>query len=289
MARSEEMNSHSLENNDNDRVNITKGELRTLIDTAVCKAVKEQFKEVSETYSRTSSVPHSKSVPKTHSEAHSKPPSKKNGPKKEDVEHSSNQHSVSSKRIVFNDEPRTKSCTYKLRSLKNSEESKRKREEDNSRGSEKKHKGNTESKKFGSGKGSQRAEEKPKCSTCQKRHFGKCRLETKSQSGPPACGLCKSREHKTIDCKKIKDATCYSCNEKGNHSFPMSLLPLKLAGFDIVLGMDWLSDNRAQIICNKKQVVVKTSSVTSFLVDSTVNYGITVIYGEHKSFMVILY
>ena len=113
MARSEEVNSHSLENDDNDRVNITKGELRTLIDTAVSKAVKEQFKEVSETYSRTSSVPHSKSVPKTHSEAHSKPPSKKDGPKKEDVEHSSNQHSVPSKRIVFDDEPRTKSCTYK--------------------------------------------------------------------------------------------------------------------------------------------------------------------------------
>ncbi|XP_021979141.1 uncharacterized protein LOC110875251 [Helianthus annuus] len=152
MARSEEVNSHSLENDDNDRVNITKGELRTLINTAVSKAVKEQFKEVSET----------------------------------------------------------------LRSIKNSEESKRKREEDNSRGSEKKHKGNPESKKFGSGKGSQQTEEKPKCSTCQKRHFGKCRLETKSQSGPPACGLCKSRDHKTIDCKRIKDATCYGCNEKGH-------------------------------------------------------------------------
>ena len=37
-----------------------------------------------------------------------------------------------------------------------------------------------------------------------------------------------------------------------NHSFPLSVLPLKLAGFDIVLGMDWLSHNQAQIVCNKK-------------------------------------
>ncbi|KAF5766068.1 putative transcription factor interactor and regulator CCHC(Zn) family [Helianthus annuus] len=105
----------------------------------------------------------------------------------------------------------------RLRSLKNSEESKRKREDDTSQRSEKKHKGNTDHKKeSGSNKGNQRTEEKPKCATCQKRHFGKCRLETKSQSGPPACGLCKSKEHKTIDCKKIKDATCYNCNEKGH-------------------------------------------------------------------------
>ena len=41
MARSEEVNSHPLENHDDDRVNITRGELRTLIDIAVSKAVEE--------------------------------------------------------------------------------------------------------------------------------------------------------------------------------------------------------------------------------------------------------
>ncbi|MFS8014882.1 putative transcription factor interactor and regulator CCHC(Zn) family [Helianthus anomalus] len=268
----------------------------------------------------------------------------------------------------------------RLRSLKNSEESKRKREDDTSRRSEKKHKGNTDHKKeSGSNKGNQRIEEKPKCMNCQKRHFGKCKLETKSQSGSPACGLCKSKEHKTIDCKRIKDATCYGCNEKGhiktncpkyakkpeeakktnarvfqmnaheaiqddnvitgtflindvyarvlfdsgadksfidnkfckllnlpvktlsvkyeveladgtletastmldgcvisfkNHSFPLSLFPLKLAGFDIVLGMDWLSHNQAQIICNKKQVVIKTPSGESLTIQGDTQHGL---------------
>ncbi|XP_021979145.1 uncharacterized protein LOC110875256 [Helianthus annuus] len=206
-------------------------------------------------------------------------------------------------------------------------------------------------------------DEKPKCKTGQKRHFGKCRFESKSQPKPIACGICKSKEHKTLDCKKKKDVTCYNCNEKGhiktncpkytkkpeegkktnarvfqmnarevvkddnvitgtflindvyarvlfdsgadksfiddkfckllhlpvkalsmkyeveladgiletastmldgcfislrNHSFPLSLLPLKLAGFDIVIGMDWLSYNQPQIVCIKKHVVVKT-------------------------------
>ncbi|XP_022030456.1 uncharacterized protein LOC110931367 [Helianthus annuus] len=106
--------------------------------------------------------------------------------------------------------------TARLRSLKNSEEGKRKREDDNSQRSDKKRKGNTDHKKnSGSNKGNQQTDEKPKCKTCQKRHFGKCRFESKSQSKPIGCGICKSKEHKTLDCKKIKDATCYNCNVKG--------------------------------------------------------------------------
>ncbi|XP_035832822.1 uncharacterized protein LOC118481716 [Helianthus annuus] len=33
---------------------------------------------------------------------------------------------------------------------------------------------------------------------------------------PRACGICKSSEHKTLDCKDIKDAVCFDCNEKGH-------------------------------------------------------------------------
>ncbi|XP_022042030.1 protein mushroom body miniature-like [Helianthus annuus] len=212
MADSDEINSHPLENHDdNDRVNITKGELRSLINTAISKAVEEQLKEYSETHSRASSVPRSKSAPKTNSEPHNKPPSKNEGPKKDDDRHSSNEHSVPSRKPVFDNEPHA----VRLRSLKKSEESKRKREDEYSRGSEKKRKGNTDSKKFGSGRNSQQTEEKPKCTNWQRRHFGKCRLESNSNSGAPACGICKSKEHKSIECKKLKDATCYNCNEKG--------------------------------------------------------------------------
>ncbi|XP_022007897.1 uncharacterized protein LOC110907187 [Helianthus annuus] len=103
------------------------------------------------------------------------------------------------------------------RSLRSFEEGKRKREDENSRHSDKKHRGNSDHKKnSGSNKGNQQTDEKPKCKTCQKCHFGKCRFESKSQSQskPIGCGICKSKEHKTLDCKKLKDATCYGCNEK---------------------------------------------------------------------------
>ncbi|KAJ0906604.1 putative nucleotidyltransferase, Ribonuclease H [Helianthus annuus] len=59
-----------------------------------------------------------------------------------------------------------------------------------------------------------------------------------------------------------------------NHSFPLSLLPFKLAGFDIVLGMDWLSRNQAQIICGKRQIVLKTPSGESLTIRGDTHYGL---------------
>ncbi|KAJ0504605.1 putative transcription factor interactor and regulator CCHC(Zn) family [Helianthus annuus] len=103
------------------------------------------------------------------------------------------------------------------RSLRNTDAEKRKRDDDNSRRSDKKHRGNNDHKKgSGSKKDGHQSGDKPKCKTCQKYHFGRCRLDSKSQSQPRPCGICKSSEHKTLDCKKLKDATCYSCNEKGH-------------------------------------------------------------------------
>ncbi|XP_076941490.1 uncharacterized protein LOC143611067 [Bidens hawaiensis] len=40
------------------------------------------------------------------------------------------------------------------------------------------------------------------------------------------------------------------------HVIPVQLLPMRLAGFDIVLGMDWLSDNQARILCGKKAIEI---------------------------------
>ncbi|KAJ0854279.1 putative nucleotidyltransferase, Ribonuclease H [Helianthus annuus] len=268
------------------------------------------------------------------------------------------------------------------RSLRNKEAEKRKREDDTSRRSSKKHRGNGDNKKGSeSRRDGQQSGEKPKCKICKKQHFGKCRLESNSQTQSKsfACGICKSKDHKTLDCKNLKDATCYSCNEKGhiktncpkyakkpeeakktnarvfrmdakeavlddnvitctflvndvfarvlfdsgadksfvdhkfckllnmpvktlsihyeveladgtietvstvlegcvisikNHSFPLSLLPFKLAGFDIVLGMDWLSHNQAQIVCNRKQVVIRIPSGESLTIRGDTQYGL---------------
>ena len=38
------------------------------------------------------------------------------------------------------------------------------------------------------------------------------------------------------------------------HTFSIDLLPIQLGSFDIVIGMDWLSKHRAEIICHEKWV-----------------------------------
>ncbi|XP_024964985.1 uncharacterized protein LOC112505288, partial [Cynara cardunculus var. scolymus] len=40
--------------------------------------------------------------------------------------------------------------------------------------------------------------------------------------------------------------------------FPIRLMPMCLGGFDVVLGMDWLSNNHAQIVCNKNMIKIQT-------------------------------
>ncbi|KAJ0808416.1 putative nucleotidyltransferase, Ribonuclease H [Helianthus annuus] len=301
MARSEEVNSHPLENHDDDRINITRGELRTLIDTTVSKAVEEQLKGFSGTHSRTSSVPHSKSVPKTHSEAHSKPTSKKDEPKKENVEHSSNQHSVPSKRIVFDDGARTKSCTYKyFVSCKPRDFTREKGAIDcmtwldemdtvvDISGCAERDIVKHVSQSF---KGEALAWWKSLIQAA-----GKIPLYNMSWEQFVVFikeNYCPHHEVERIESDFLSlvmrnlDCQAYLTSfntmsrlvpylvtpePKRNHSFPMSLPPLKLAGFDIVLGMDWLSHNQAQIVCNKKQVVVKTPSSESLTIQGDTRY-----------------
>ncbi|KAJ0705064.1 putative nucleotidyltransferase, Ribonuclease H [Helianthus annuus] len=42
------------------------------------------------------------------------------------------------------------------------------------------------------------------------------------------------------------------------HKFSANLLPMKLAGFDVELGMDWLVANHARILCDKNSVEIRT-------------------------------
>ncbi|KAJ0876256.1 putative nucleotidyltransferase, Ribonuclease H [Helianthus annuus] len=547
MTRSEEANSHPVENRDDAKFLVTSTELKAIVNEAVEKALARQYSEYSETRSRTLSAPHAK--PKNHSEIRNKPPPTPPKPKKDEDRHSSNENSVHPKKLVVDEAPRAKGCTYKYfvsckpreftgekgavdcmtwldeietvvdisgcakrdmvkfasqsfkgealawwgaliqasgkatlysmsweqfvalikenycpqheveriesdflslvmknldcqayltsfntlsrlvpylvtpepksivrfigglapeikasvkasrpvtfrsvtdlslsltqdaarqRALRNIESDKRKREDDNSRRSSKKHRGNHDGKKGSKARRNEhRSGDKPKCKTCQKHHFGRCRFEQKSQS--KMCGICKSSEHRTLECKKLKDATCFSCNEKGhiktnspknakktedgkktnarvfqmnvqeaiendnvitgtflindvfarvlfdsgadksfvdskfcellglpvkalnakyeveladgtletvstvldgcaisirNHSFPLSLLPFKLAGFDVVLGMDWLSHNQAQIVCSRRQVIIKTPSGESLTIQGDTRHGL---------------
>ncbi|XP_021979340.1 uncharacterized protein LOC110875451 [Helianthus annuus] len=54
-------------------------------------------------------------------------------------------------------------------------------------------------------------EAKPECKTCRKRHVGKCQ-----HNQPKGCGICKQIDNKSLECKDLKNATCYRCGEKGH-------------------------------------------------------------------------
>ncbi|KAL8155372.1 hypothetical protein AgCh_000671 [Apium graveolens] len=52
---------------------------------------------------------------------------------------------------------------------------------------------------------------------------------------------------------------CPRCDiEIGGHHFYANLIPFKLREFDVILGMDWLSENNAQIDCKNRKVRLRT-------------------------------
>ncbi|KAM0051849.1 putative nucleotidyltransferase, Ribonuclease H [Helianthus debilis subsp. tardiflorus] len=42
--------------------------------------------------------------------------------------------------------------------------------------------------------------------------------------------------------------------ELGGHEFTLDLLPVELGSFDVVVGMDWLSSNKAEVVCHEKTI-----------------------------------
>ncbi|XP_022030810.1 uncharacterized protein LOC110931735 [Helianthus annuus] len=55
----------------------------------------------------------------------------------------------------------------------------------------------------------------------------------------------------------------------GEQKFTIDLLPIELGSFDVVVGMDWLSNNRAEVVCHKKIIRIPL-----------LNEEILVIHGE---------
>ncbi|XP_035834005.1 uncharacterized protein LOC118482583 [Helianthus annuus] len=99
------------------------------------------------------------------------------------------------------------------KSVKTSDEGKRKREEESSHHSDTKKKGNSEHKKGSEfKKNSSQSDNRPKCKNCRKRHSGKCTMDPQAK----LCEICKTKGHKTLECRELKNATCYNCKEKGH-------------------------------------------------------------------------
>ncbi|GKC28023.1 putative reverse transcriptase domain-containing protein [Tanacetum coccineum] len=62
---------------------------------------------------------------------------------------------------------------------------------------------------------------------------------------------------KVADGKKVVDRIIQNCKlELGNSLFTINLIPLGYGSFDVIVGMDWLSHNRAVIVCYKKVVEI---------------------------------
>ncbi|KAL8123995.1 hypothetical protein AgCh_011844 [Apium graveolens] len=54
------------------------------------------------------------------------------------------------------------------------------------------------------------------------------------------------------------DRMCPRCDIEIGHHFHANLIPFKLGEFDVILGMDWLSENNAQIDCKNRKVRIQT-------------------------------
>ncbi|XP_076936602.1 uncharacterized protein LOC143603786 [Bidens hawaiensis] len=59
------------------------------------------------------------------------------------------------------------------------------------------------------------------------------------------------------DLIRIRKALGNATISLASHDIHVRLLPMTLAGFDVVLGMDWLSINQARILCNDKAIEIR--------------------------------
>ncbi|KAI3819610.1 hypothetical protein L1987_13451 [Smallanthus sonchifolius] len=57
------------------------------------------------------------------------------------------------------------------------------------------------------------------------------------------------------------ESIIYDCSlELNDHSFPINLIPMPLGSFDIIIGMDWLSNHHAEVICFEKCIRIPLPS-----------------------------
>ncbi|XP_076921277.1 uncharacterized protein LOC143582642 [Bidens hawaiensis] len=57
---------------------------------------------------------------------------------------------------------------------------------------------------------------------------------------------------------KINEALSDAIISLASYNIPVRLFPMTLAGFDVVLGMDWLVRNQARILCGDKMIEIRT-------------------------------
>nr|GEX54843.1 putative reverse transcriptase domain-containing protein [Tanacetum cinerariifolium] len=65
-----------------------------------------------------------------------------------------------------------------------------------------------------------------------------------------------------VDGKKVEvDMIIHGCKLKlGNFLFTIDLISLGHGSFDVIVGMDWLSEHKAEIVCHDKVVRIPLAS-----------------------------
>ncbi|GJY06993.1 putative reverse transcriptase domain-containing protein [Tanacetum coccineum] len=109
----------------------------------------------------------------------------------------------------------------------------------------------------------------PYCNKCKLHHVGSCTVK---------CNNCKRVGHITRDCKTSVVAinqrthvaipkatiTCYECGRLDilgmnarrllDHPFNIDLILVELGSFNVIIGMNWLVNHHAMIVCDEKVV-----------------------------------
>ncbi|GKC75147.1 putative reverse transcriptase domain-containing protein, partial [Tanacetum coccineum] len=89
----------------------------------------------------------------------------------------------------------------------------------------------------------------PLCNNCKFHHEGPCTVR---------CGKCNKVGHLTrdSDARVSKTNTVLRGSTLGllGHPFNIDLMPVELGSFDVIIGMDWLANHHAVIVCDEKIV-----------------------------------
>jgi hypothetical protein len=88
------------------------------------------------------------------------------------------------------------------------------------------------------------------------------RIELDSSKLPNAYTI-ELADGKTIEAGEVIN----NCTlELDDHPFAINLMPVQLGGFDVVVGMDWLAHNRAEIVCDKKLLKIPLSDAKVLII-----------------------
>nr|GFB65894.1 reverse transcriptase domain-containing protein [Tanacetum cinerariifolium] len=112
------------------------------------------------------------------------------------------------------------------------------------------------------------------------------------------CHACGEKGHYRSQCSKTNinaNGRTYLLRDKNAHqdpnvvtglypnfvksTFEIDLMPIKLGGFDVVIGMDWLSKYHAKIICDEKVVHIPIEDETLIIRVHQVEFQIDLIPG----------